>query len=120
MAKSSTEAEYRSLSATTSELEWLSHLMNDFHIPLSLPIFLFCDNKATMHIAANPVFHERTKHLRIDYHYTRDKVLEGFIQTFHVSSKEQLADIMIKPLGEVQHHYLCARLGLVASPPIPP
>jgi len=120
MAKSSAEAEYCSMSATIFELEWLSHLLQDFHIPLSLPISLFCDNKATMQIATNPVFHERTKHLRIDCHYTRDKVLEGFIQTAHVPSMTQLADLMTKPLREVQHHYLCSRLGLVVSPPIPP
>jgi len=120
VAKSSAEAEYRSMSATISELEWLSHLLQDFHLPLSLPISLFCDNMAAMHIAANPVFHERTKHLRIDCHYTRDKVLEGFIQPAHVPSKAQLADILTKPLGEVHHHYLCSRLRLVVSPPIPP
>ena len=61
---------------------------------------MLCDNKAAQHIAANPVFHERTKHLRIDCHYTRDKVLEGFLQIAHVTSNEQIADIMTKPLGE--------------------
>ena len=120
MAKSLAEAEYHSMSATTSKLEWLSHLLHDFRTPLSLPISLFCDNKAAMHITANPVFHERTKHLRIDCHYTRDKVLEGFIQTAHVPSKAQLADILTKPLGKVQHHYLCSRLARWLQPPIPP
>jgi len=77
-------------------------------------------NKAAQHIAQNPVFHERTEYLRIDCHYTRDKVLKGFLQTPHMSSREQLADIMTKPLGEAQHSYLCSRLGLLASPPISP
>ena len=108
------------MSATTSELEWLTHLLQDFHIPVLLPITMFCDNKAAQHIAANPVFHERTKHIRIDCHYTRDKILEGFLQTSHVSSKDQLADIFAKPLSEAQHHTLCSRLGLLDSPPIPP
>ena len=108
------------MSATTSELEWLSHLLQDLLIPLSLPITLFCDNMAAQHLAANPVFHERTKHLRIDCHYTRDKILEGFLQTRHVSSHDQLADIFTKPLNEHQHHVLCSRLGLLDSPPIPP
>ena len=81
---------------------------------------LHYDNKAAMHIAENPVFHERTKHLRIDCHYTRDEVLEGFLQTSYVPSKQQLADLMTKPLGEAQHQYLCSRLGFVDSPPLPP
>ena len=101
VAKSSTEAEYRAMSANTSELEWLHSLLHDFHIPSPLPITMYCDNKAAMHIAANPVFHERTKHLRIDCHYTIDKLLEGFLQTSYVPSKEQLADLMTKPLGEL-------------------
>ena len=120
VAKSSAEAEYRSMSATTSELEWLHSLLQDFHIDIPLPITMFCDNKAAQHIAQNPVFYEGTKHLRIDCHYTRDKVLEGFLQTSHVPSAERLADLMTKPLSEAQHFYLSSRLGLMDSPPIPP
>ena len=67
------------MSATTSELEWITHLLQDFHVPIPMPITLFFDNKAAQHIATNPIFHERTKHLRIDCHYTRDKILEGFL-----------------------------------------
>jgi len=119
VAKSSAEAEYRAMSATVSELEWLYHLLHDFHIPLALPV-LHCDNKAAQHIVANPVFHERTKHLNINCHYTRDKIVEGFLETAHVPSREQLADLMTKPLSEFQHNYLCSRLGLLDSPPIPP
>jgi len=101
VAKSSAEAEYMAMSATTSELEWIAQLLQDFCIPLHLPIPLYCDNKAAMHIAANPVFHERTKHLRIDCHYTRDKLLEGFLQTSYVPSRNQLADMFTKRLGEL-------------------
>jgi len=108
------------MSATTSELEWIYSLMQDFFLILTLPITMFCDDKAAQHVAENPVFHERTKHLRIDCHYTQDKVIEGFLQTSHVSSRKQLANIMMKPLGEAQHSHMCSRLGLLASPPISP
>ena len=120
VSKSSAEAEYRSMFATTSELEWITHLLQDMHIPISLPITLFCDNKAAQHIAANPVFHECTKHIRVDCHYTRDKIVEGFLQTNHVPSHDQLADIFTKPLSEAQHQVLYSRLVLLDSPPIPP
>lgn len=91
------------MSTTTSELKWITHLMEDFHIPVNYPIFLHCDNKAAQHIAANPVFHEKTKHIRIDCHYIRDKLMEGFFQIAHVSSQDQIADIFTKPLSEAQH-----------------
>ena len=120
VSKSSAEVEYKSMSYTTSELEWISHLLIDLHVNLHLPITMYCDNMAAQHIASNPVFHERTKHLNIDCHYTRDKLLEGFLQTSHVSSKEQLADLLTKPLSEAQHHYLASRLGLMDIPPNPP
>jgi len=107
------------MSATTSELVWIHSLLQDFHIQVPLPITMFRDNKAAQHIAQNPAFHERTKHLRIDCHYTRDKVLEGFLHTAHAPS-EQLADLMTKPLSEAQHSYLSSRLGLLDSPPLPP
>jgi len=100
VAKSTAEAEYKAMSVTTSELEWLSYILHDLCVPISLPFTLYCDNKVAMHIAENPVFHERTKHIRIDCHYTRDKLLEDFLKIAHVSSQEHLADIMTKPLGE--------------------
>ncbi|KAL0373919.1 UNVERIFIED_CONTAM: Retrovirus-related Pol polyprotein from transposon RE1 [Sesamum radiatum] len=68
VSRSSAEAEYRSMGATVCELQWISYLLHDFGIPVSTPIPMFCDNQAALHIMANPVFHERTKHLDIDCH----------------------------------------------------
>ncbi|KAL2226108.1 UNVERIFIED_CONTAM: Retrovirus-related Pol polyprotein from transposon RE2 [Sesamum indicum] len=79
VSRSSAEVEYRSLAATVCELRWLSFLLADFGISVTLPISLFCDNKAAVHILANPVFHERTKHIEIDCHVARDAFKDGFI-----------------------------------------
>lgn len=67
------EVEYRSMASTISEIEWITYLFHDFRIKFQQPVDLWCDNKTALHIAANPVFHERTKHLEIDCHVVREK-----------------------------------------------
>ena len=74
VARSSTESEYRSLAHGAAEISWLQALLKELHCPqLSVPI-LWCDNISAGHLAANPVFHARTKHIEIDVHFVRDKV----------------------------------------------
>jgi len=107
------------MSATTSELEWISYILQDLQVPVSFPFTLYYDSKVALHIAENPIFHKKTNHLRIDCHYTRDKLLEGFLRIAHVSSHTQLADIMTKPLSESQHHFISSKLRLLVTPPIP-
>ncbi|KAL0443868.1 UNVERIFIED_CONTAM: Retrovirus-related Pol polyprotein from transposon RE2 [Sesamum latifolium] len=79
VSRSTAEAEYRSLAAMVCELKWLSYLLTDFGISPQLPIPLYCDNKAALHILANPVFHERTKHIELDCHLVRDAYKDGFV-----------------------------------------
>jgi hypothetical protein len=63
VSRSSSEAEYRALSSATCELIWLLYLMSDLKIQCSKPPVIYCDSQSALHIASNPVFHERTKHL---------------------------------------------------------
>ncbi|XP_020979178.1 uncharacterized protein LOC110271878 [Arachis ipaensis] len=77
VAKSSAEAEYRSLAVATCEASWLSFLMDFIGLPLQKSITLFCDNQSAIHIANNPIFHERTKHIEVDCHIVREKYLSG-------------------------------------------
>ncbi|GKB82412.1 RmlC-like cupins superfamily protein [Tanacetum coccineum] len=116
VSRSSTEAKYRSMATTTCELLWLSFLLKDLHIEVKLPITLFCDNKSAQQLAANPCFHDKTKHLAIDSHYTRDKIQDGFLQTSFIPTHLQLADIMTKALGQQQHSFLADKLGLSEVP----
>ncbi|GJW55191.1 retrovirus-related pol polyprotein from transposon TNT 1-94 [Tanacetum coccineum] len=83
---------------------------------LKLLVTLFRDNKDAQQIAANPCFHDRTKHLKIDYHFTRDKIQDGFLQTAYIPTHLQLADIMTKALGQVHHSFLTNKLGVLDSP----
>ena len=87
VSRSSTEVEYRSMATTTCEVTWLLFLLKDLHVKHVKPVLLYCDNQAALHIAANPVFHERSKHIEADCHIVRNRVLDETIKTFHVASK---------------------------------
>lgn len=110
-SRSSTEAEYRSMAQTTCELLWIDQLLKDFQVTISSPAKLYCDNKSALHIASNPVFHERTKHIEIDCHTVRDQLKNGFLVALHVSTHNQLANILTKALGPTQFHSLLSRMS---------
>ena len=68
-------------------------------IETSVPVKLWCDNQVAMHIASNPVFYERTKHIEIDCHFVCEKIQLRLISTGYVKIEEQLGDILTKPLS---------------------
>lgn len=89
---SSVEAEYKALSLTTRELILLTHLLQEFKVSVSLPISLYYDDLAAIHITKNHVYHERTKHVDIDCHIVREQYVGGFLCQVAESSHHQLAD----------------------------
>ncbi|GKB02655.1 ribonuclease H-like domain-containing protein [Tanacetum coccineum] len=112
LSKSSTEAEYRALASVTSEVIWVLKILKDLNIENLLPVKLHCDSNSAIKTAANPVFHERTKHLEIDLHFVREKILKGVFEAVKLDSANQIADILTKGLDTFQHKEFVENLGL--------
>jgi len=109
------EVEYRTLMIAAAKLAWIHQLLCDIHIPLHIPPIIHCDNLSTISLASNPVFHSRMKHLQIDYHFVRERVIKGDLLVQHVSSTDQFADILIKGLSTPLFQRHCSNLMLGSS-----
>ena len=115
VSRSSAEAKYRQLAYTAAELSWLRSLYKDLHLHLVQPI-IWCDNISSIALASNPVFHSRTKHLEVDYHYVREKVVRGQLLVNYVCSQDQRADIFTKGLSSSRFKFLVSKLPVVPLP----
>ena len=75
--RSGAKAKYRAMALATCELIWLKQLFQELRFGNDGQMTLMCDNQATLHIASNPVFHEMTKHIEVDYHFIREKICDA-------------------------------------------
>jgi hypothetical protein len=117
MARSSTEAEYRSVAHTAAEVRWLTHLLGELGVTTPTPTLL-CDNIGATYLCANPVFHSRMKHIALDYHFVRQLVQSGQIKVSHISTNDQLADILTKPLSRTRFTQIRDKMGVSDGNPI--
>ena len=108
VACSSTEVEYKALANGTAEVIQLQYLLTDLQVPSISAYIIWCDNLDATYLSTNPIFHARTKHVKVDYHFIRDWVAKKEIQICFMPSQDQLADVFTKPLSAasfIAFHY---------------
>ena len=111
MVRSNAKAKYQAMALATCELIWLKQLLHELRFGKYEQMTFVCDNQAALHIASNLVSHERTKHIEVDCHFIREKIVSGCITTSFVNSNHQLIDIFTKSLQGPRIQYICTKLG---------
>ncbi|GJX18254.1 hypothetical protein Tco_0219086 [Tanacetum coccineum] len=112
LAISTTEAEYVSAGKACQQALWMKQALVDYGVRLD-DIPIMCDNKGAIDLSKNPVQHSRTKHIEIRHHFLRDNVQKGNISLEKVSSEDNIADILTKPLKREPFNYLRLGLGMM-------
>jgi transposase InsO family protein len=113
VALSSCEAEYIAASTASTQALWLARLLGDLLGRDTGAVELRVDSKSALALAKNPVFHERSKHIRVRYHFIRGCLEEGSIKAGYINTMDQLADLLTKPLGRIRFLELCSKIGMV-------
>ena len=90
----------------------MKRLLKDLQEEVSDPTTIYCDNLSSIQLAKNPVFHARTKHIEVHYHFVRERVLSGEVELQYVPTDRQTADIFTKPLGLDKLRQFSGALGL--------
>ncbi|GJS91240.1 ribonuclease H-like domain-containing protein [Tanacetum coccineum] len=116
LSRSSVEAEYKGVSNAVAEMAWLHNLLRELHTRLFSATLVYCDNVRAIYLTANPVHHQRTKHIEIDIHFVRDMVARGHVRVLHVPSRYQYVDIFTKGLPSALFEEFRTSLSVRPSP----
>jgi histone deacetylase 1/2 len=111
VARSSTEAEYRSLAQATADVLWVQTILTELTVPY-FPPRIYCDNQSVVLLAHNPILHSRTKHMEIDLFFVREKVLAKQVSVVHIPGTDQLADILTKPISTDKFLFIRNKLNV--------
>ena len=96
------------LSLAARQMVWLKNALKELRIEVSCA--LRCDNTGSIDIAENPKINERTKHIDVAYHYTRERLIDHEFSLLYVESTHNLADLLTKPLGKQLHQRFTKRI----------
>ncbi|MCO5598419.1 hypothetical protein L7F22_052514 [Adiantum nelumboides] len=113
VATSSCEAEYRAVFTATVECVWLRRLMADLGVGQDTANTIYTDSQSPLAVARNPVFHARTKHIEVHYHYVRERLSTGEISLAYVPTQDNLADLFTKALSREKLEAFRKALGLL-------
>ena len=113
VALSTVEAKYVTAYSASCEAAWLRKLLYDlFDIQLDATC-IYCDNQSCVKLYENPMFHDKSKHIDIKYHYIMDMVQRGVVKLQHVATNKQIADMLTKPFARVKFEYFREKLGVL-------
>jgi hypothetical protein len=113
VALSSCEVEYMAASTASTQALWLVRLLGDLLGRDTGVVDLRVDSKSALALVKNLVFHERSKHIRMRYHFIRGCLEKWSFKACYINTKDQLADLLTKPLGRIKFLELCCRIGMV-------
>lgn len=99
-----------------ADVTWIQQVLEELAVASSMPPVIWCDNLSAIALASNPIFHARTKHVEIDYHFIQEKVLSKQLVVHHVGTSDQVADVFTKPLSVARFEFLKAKLMVVPTP----
>ncbi|KAH9681068.1 hypothetical protein KPL71_026802 [Citrus sinensis] len=114
VALSTTEAEYMAATQACKEAIWIQRLLEELGHGQE-KIFVFCDSQSALHIARNPVFHSKTKHIGVQYHFVREVVEDGSVDLQKIHTKENLADVLTKPINTDKFVWSWSSCGLAET-----
>eukprot|EP00253_Pinus_taeda_P033092 PITA_33092 len=116
VALSSAEAEYMAASLAACEAIWMRKILVGLFGSYLDPTVIYCDNQSYIKLPANPVFHDRSKHIDIKYHHIRDCVQRRVMLLSYIPTEDQDADILAKALTRSKFEYHRGRIGVVDNP----
>ena len=114
VATSTTEAEYVAATQASKEALWLKMVMEELGHKQE-KISLYCDSQSAVHLARNPAFHSKTKHIRVQYHFVREKVEKGTVDMQKIHTKENIADFMTKAVDTNKFIWCRSSCGLLET-----
>jgi hypothetical protein len=110
---STAETEYIAACSASCEATWLQKLLTGLFDLEMRATTILCDNQSCIKMTENHVFHDRSKHIEIRYHFIRDMVQRGALKLQYISTDEQVVDVMTNPLSRVKFEHFRDKLGIV-------
>jgi hypothetical protein len=110
---STTEAECIVAATYCTQVLWMIQTLADLEIKYTALIPIHCDNTSAISVSKNPIFHSKTKHIPIKYHFLREQVTNQIVQVHYIPTTEQIVDIFTKPLAKTSFEYLRQKLGVI-------